>query len=193
MRKHSVEKFIDEDTIKSYVGKIAGHIIADYKGLEDRVEDISHEGLTFITVLDGAKTFASDLMIEIWKIDPTLKIRNYFIKLSSYGQSIVSSGKVIVKKEIEGDIKNKDVIIIEDLVETGNTLNFLKDYLIETKSVSSVKICALLDKQASKGKINVSIDYKGVEIPDEFIVGYGVDYAEKYRELPYIGIVKFKE
>lgn len=180
MKDYVIEKFIDEETIKAQVKNIAENIVKDYE-----------EELTLVTILEGAKTFASDLMKRLYEIRPCLKIKNYFVKLSSYRDETVSSGKIIVKKDVKKNIKSKDVIIVEDIVDTGNTLHFLKNYLIDNKKVRSVKICALLDKP-SRREIEVSIDYKGMEVPNEFVVGYGIDYAEKHRELPYIGIVKFK-
>lgn len=179
--EYVIEKFIDEKTIKAEVKKIAENIINDYT-----------EELTLITILEGAKTFASDLIKEINEIKPCLEIKNHLVKLSGYGNKTVSSGKIEVKKDVGESIEHKDVIIIEDIIDTGNTLHFFKNYLIDNKKVRSVKICTLLDKP-SRRKIEVNIDYKGIEIPDEFVVGYGIDYAEKHRELPYIGIVKFKE
>lgn len=179
--EYVIEKFIDEKTIETQIKKIAENIIKD-----------QGEKLTLITILEGAKTFASDLMKKLYEIRPGLKIKNYFVKLSSYENKTISSGKIKVKKDVEESIENKDVIIVEDIIDTGNTLHFFKNYLIDSKKVRSVKICVLLDKP-SKRKTGINIDYKGLEVPDEFIVGYGIDYAEKHRELPYIGIVKFKE
>lgn len=179
--EYIIEKFIDEKTIEAQVKKIAESIIKDYE-----------EELTLVTILEGAKTFASDLMKKLYEIKPGLKIKNYSVKLSSYRDKTVSSGKITVKKDVNESIKSKDVIIVEDIVDTGNTLHFFKNYLIDNKKVRSVKVCALLDKP-SRRKVEVSIDYKGMEIPNKFVVGYGIDYAEKHRELPYIGIVKFKE
>ena len=180
MKRYSIEKFIDEKTIKSYVEKIAKNIVKDEKEL------------TFITVLEGARIFSMDLIKEINKIKPDLKINNYFMKLSSYGNDTVSSGKIVVNKDLDEDIENKDIIIIEGIIDTGNTLKFLKNYLLENKNVHSVKICTLFDK-SSRREVEVNIDYLGADIPDKFIVGYGEDYAEKHRELHYIGIVNFKE
>ena len=111
-----------------------------------------------------------------------------FMEASSYGSSAVSSGEVKILKDISTDIKNKDVLIVEDILDTGNTLSYIKKYL-GTFSPSSVKICTLFDKPCRRQK-PVTPDYYGAAIEDLFIVGYGLDYAEKYRNLPYVGVLK---
>lgn len=179
---YTIEEFISEKVIKENVRKIAENI----------TEGNNEEEISLITVLEGARTFSDDIIAEVKNIKPSLKVNNYFVKLSSYGSGTVSSGKVKINKDIDFDIENKNVIIMEDLIDTGNTLNFLRNYLLENKKVKSVKICTFLDKP-SRREVEVPVDYKGIEIPDEFVVGYGMDYTEKHRDLSYIGIVKFKE
>lgn len=176
MSKKIGSVLISGTEIQEKVKEIAEKVAGDYKG-----------EVVFVTVLTGAKIFCSDLIKEINRISD-LVVKNYFIKLSSYGKETTSSGKVKVVKDIEGSVDGKDVLIIEDIVDTGTTLSFLKEYLLETKKATSVKICSFLDKP-SRRKVNVEIDYKGYEVPDEFIVGYGLDYAEKYRELKDISIL----
>ena len=174
--QEKISKLIPEKEIQDKVEEIAKNIAKDYK---DKV--------IFVTILKGAKTFCYDLIKTIKKISD-LKIENYFVKLSSYGDKTETSGEVKIEKDIEEDLEGKDILIIDDIVDTGLTLSFLKKYLLETKKAKSVKICALLDKP-SRRKIEVEIDYKGFEIPNKFVVGYGIDYAEKYRELPYVAFL----
>ena len=111
-----------------------------------------------------------------------------FFSLSSYGKSTTSSGIVKIRKDIDTDVFNKHVLIVEDIVDSGLTLHYIFDYLKKHKP-ASVKICALLDKPEAH-KIDIKLDYLGYEIGNEFVVGYGLDYAEKYRNLSYIGILK---
>ena len=142
--------------------------------------------LNFLTVLIGAKTFSKQLQKEIKKLKK-IKITNSEIKLKSYYRT-KSTGKIKLVKNIKQNLKNKDIIIIEDIVDTGLTLHFLKSYLKNKKKVRSIKICSLLSKP-SRRKKNINIDYLGFKIPDKFIVGYGLDYNGKYRKLKYIGVI----
>jgi len=142
--------------------------------------------LVFVAVLEGAKWFANDLIKEIKKIK-NVRIITESVKLSSY-KGTESTGNVMVKKDVDGDISGKDVLVVEDIVDTGRTLSFLKDYLLNVKRARSVKICSFTDKP-SRRKVDVDIDYLGFKVPDKFIVGYGLDYEQKYRELPYIAEV----
>ena len=116
-----------------------------------------------------------------------LDVKIDFMSVSSYGMSTTSSGIVKILKDIDQDISNKNVIIVEDIIDTGLTLNYLKDYLLK-KNAKSIKICTLLDKPERR-KCNIQVDYIGFEIEDKFIVGYGIDYKEMYRNLPYIAYV----
>jgi hypoxanthine phosphoribosyltransferase len=111
-----------------------------------------------------------------------------FMVVSSYGHSTKSSGVVRIIKDLERDIQGKDVLIIEDIVDSGLTLSYLMEYL-KSRNASSVKVCSLLDKPERR-KAEVEIQFKGFQIPDEFVIGYGLDYAEVYRNLPYVGILK---
>jgi len=141
--------------------------------------------LTFITVAIGARTFSKQLRDELKKLN--IKISNHEIKLRSYFNT-KSTGKIKIIKDIKANLKNKDVIIIEDIVDTGLTLHFLKSYLKKKKKVASIKLCSLLSKP-SRRKKNININYLGFSIPNKFIVGYGLDYNGKYRKLNYIGVM----
>lgn len=163
---------ISEKQIKEKVIELGQKIEKDYKGQE----------IFLIGVLKGASVFISDLMRCI-----NLDVKIDFMSVSSYGMSTTSSGIVKILKDINQDISNKNVIIVEDIIDTGLTLNYLKDYLLK-KNAKSIKICTLLDKPERR-KCNIQVDYIGFEIEDKFIVGYGIDYKEMYRNLPYIAYV----
>ena len=146
-------------------------------------EDYQNEPLIFIAVLKGAFVFAADL-IRTLEGDITID----FVMASSYGNQTESTGKVNLLKDIEVDIAGKNVILVEDIVDSGLTLHFLKEHFL-LRNPKSIKICTLLDKPERR-KIELNADYFGFIIPDKFIVGYGIDYDEKYRYLPYIATVK---
>lgn len=172
---------ITHEEISLTIRNIAENIISDNPDKNEFV---------FVTVLEGAKYFANDLVKEIKKLK-NVNVKNEFVKVSSY-KGTESTGKLNVKKDIESDIFGKDIFIVEDLIDTGLTLSFLKDYLLKVKKARSVKICSFLDKP-SRRKVDVDIDYKGFDVPDKFIVGYGLDYEQKYRELPYIAEIVVEE
>ncbi|SFI15525.1 hypoxanthine phosphoribosyltransferase [Tindallia magadiensis] len=165
---------LSEDAIEKKVIELAEQIKADYQQGDD---------LLVVGVLKGANIFMGDL---IRKIDLPLEID--FMAVSSYGASTESSGVVRILKDLDADIKGRHVLIIEDIVDTGLTLQYLTD-ILKRRKVDSLRICTLLDKP-SRRKCDLHIDYVGFEIPDRFIVGYGIDYAEKYRNLPYIATVE---
>ena len=146
-------------------------------------EDYKDKDLLVIGVLKGAGVFMSDLVREI---DGDL--RTDYMVVSSYGNDAVSSGKLRIIKDVQPDMKGWHVLLVEDIVDTGNTLSALKE-IMEERGAESVRICALLDKPARRVK-PVEVSFRGFEVPDEFIVGYGIDYAEKYRNLPFIGVLK---
>ena len=127
--------------------------------------------------------FMADLMKQI-----DLDFSIDFMIASSYGSGTESSGKVKIVSDLTLSCEKKDILIVEDIIDSGNTLNFVINYLM-TKGANSVRVCTLCDKP-SRRKVPLTPDYCGAEIPDEFIVGYGLDYAERYRNLPYIGILK---
>ncbi|MDO5123660.1 MAG: hypoxanthine phosphoribosyltransferase [Eubacteriales bacterium] len=173
MHKDCEYILVDEQKIKSLVKELAQKISEDYKD----------KNLLLVGLLKGSVVFMSDLMKEIsvdCKID--------FICASSYGTGTVSTGRVNIVKDLSQPIDGVDVLIIEDIIDSGNTLTFMKKYL-SAKGAASVKICTLLSKP-SRREVDIPIDYLGIEIPDEFVIGYGLDYAEKYRNLPYVGVLK---
>ena len=164
---------ISQKEIETKVIELAKKIEMDYKNQE----------VLIVGVLKGAFVFVSDLVRNI-NLDLSLD----FIAVSSYGMSTESSGVVKINKDIEMDLTGKNVIIVEDIIDTGLTLKYIKEYL-SRKNAKSVRICTLLDKP-SRRKCNVDVDYVGFEIEDLFIVGYGIDCKEKYRNLPYIAYVQ---
>lgn len=169
----SYEVLISEKEIKNKVEEIAKKIQEDFSGQE----------ILLVGVLKGASVFVSDLMRKI-----DLDVNIDFISVSSYGMSTTSSGVVKILKDLDQDITDKNVIIVEDIIDTGLTLRYLKDYF-KQKNAKCLKICTLLDKPARR-KCDIDVDYIGFEIEDKFIVGYGIDYQERYRNLPYIAYVE---
>ncbi|KJF26891.1 hypoxanthine phosphoribosyltransferase [Clostridium aceticum] len=146
-------------------------------------EEYNNKEVVVIGVLKGANIFLGDLVREI-----NLPVAIDFMAVSSYGFSTESSGVVRILKDLDLEIEDKHVLIIEDIIDTGLTLKYLTENL-KSRKVASLKICTLLDKPLRR-KCDLEIDYIGFEIPDEFIVGYGIDYAEKYRNLPFIATLK---
>ena len=161
------------EEIKSKVKELAKQIEKDYAG----------EELLVVGILKGASVFCADLIREI-----DLDVRMDFMVVSSYGSSTESSGTVKIIKDLDVDIENKNVLIVEDIIDSGLTLSSLVAAL-KTRRPKSLKLCTLLDKPERRVK-DVKVDYVGFNIPDEFVVGYGLDYAQKYRNLPYIGVVE---
>ena len=168
-----IEKIlINETELKDKVVDLGNRISDDYKGLSP----------VFITVLRGSIIFLCDLIREV-KIPISLD----FLSVSSYsGQT--HTGVVRIIKDLDENIENRHVVLIEDIIDTGLTLNYIVGMLRDRKP-ASIKVCALLDKKVRR-IIDIPIDYKGFEIPDEFVVGYGMDYNQQYRNLPFIGILK---
>ena len=146
-------------------------------------EDYVGKDILLVPTLKGSFMFASDLIRNI-----KLPCDIDFIALSSYGNAAETSGKVKITKDLTMDISNKHLIIIEDIIDSGVTMDFLINYL-KLKNAASVEIATLLNKPARRKK-DINIKYSGFEVEDQFLVGYGLDYAEKYRNLPYIGILK---
>ena len=147
--------------------------------------DYKDKNVVIICVLKGAVVFLSDLLRTL-----SIPVELDFVRLSSYGKNTESSGVVQIVQNITSDIQHKDVLIVEDIVDTGTTLNFLKECLLSQKP-SSLKICTFLDKPVRREK-PITIEYIGFEIPNCFVVGYGLDYNEKYRNLPYIAAYDWK-
>ena len=164
---------LSEEEIKAKVYEIAKRIEKDYQG----------EDLLIVGILKGASVFVADLIRNI-----DLDVNMDFMSVSSYGNSTESSGTVKIIKDLDVDIEGRNVLIVEDIIDSGLTLSNLVAAL-KTRNPKSLKLCTLLDKpQRRTAKMNV--DYVGFVIEDKFIVGYGIDYAEKYRNLPYIGVVE---
>ena len=164
-----IKVLISEEELHKRIGELAKQIYQDYNG----------EDITFICILKGSIFFT----VELAKRMPN-DINFEFIRVSSYhGEN--STGVIKMKVDLQGDIEGKDVIIIEDIIDTGRTLSYLKEYL-KSKGPRSLKICSLLDKKERR-VVPMEADYVGFDIPDKFVVGYGLDVDEKYRNLPYIG------
>lgn len=174
MSEHVV-KMIEEEDVDSRIRELAKEIDEEYKG----------EEVFLVCVLRGAAFFACELAKRI-----TIPVTLDFMQVSSYGSGTRSTGEVKIVKDIDLSMKDKNVIIVEDIVDTGNTLSTLKGFFTQRKA-KSVKICSLLDKPERR-EVNVDIDYVGFTIPDKFVVGYGLDYDQKYRNLPYVGVVEFE-
>jgi len=172
--KHDIEKMlISEEEINAKIIELGHQLTEEYDGRFPLA----------IGVLKGATPFMTDLMK---RIDTYLEID--FMDVSSYGRSTVSSGEVKILKDLNTPVEGRDILIIEDIIDSGLTLNYLVD-LFRYRKAKSIKIVTLLDKPTGR-KANIEADYVGFIVPDEFVVGYGLDYAEKYRNLPYIGILK---
>jgi len=163
-----------KEDIQSKVTSIANRINNDYQELDN---------ILLIGVLKGANVFMCDLMREI-----NLPIKIDFIAASSYGHSTESSGIVKIIKDLDYSIEGMNVIIVEDIIDTGLTLKYLTENF-KSRNPSSLEICTLLDKPERR-LVEIEVKYIGYQIPDEFIVGYGIDFAEKYRNLPYIATLK---
>ncbi|WP_294553696.1 hypoxanthine phosphoribosyltransferase [uncultured Pseudoflavonifractor sp.] len=174
MLEQDIERvFFSEEELKKRVAEIAAEINRDYAGKEPML----------ISVLRGSFVFMADLIRKI-EVPCTVD----FMSVSSYGRGTTSSGQVQITKDLSDDIEGKDIIVVEDILDSGNTLSYLLQ-LLRARKPASMRLCTLLDKPDRRVK-EVHVDYTGFTIPDEFVVGYGLDYAEKYRNLPYIGILK---
>ena len=170
-----VERILfDEQTLKEATAALGARITEDHKGRSPVI----------VGILKGSFVFMSDLIRSI-DLDCELD----FMVARSYGRAAVSSGNVKILKDLDADVTGRDVILVEDILDTARTLAAVRTYLLQ-KNIASVKICALLDKVTSQKVSDVRADYKCFDIGDEFVVGYGLDYAEKYRNLPYIGALK---
>lgn len=173
LEKDIAEILISAEELQNKVAELGRQISEDYRGRD----------LLLICLLRGAVVFLSDL---IRAIDIPLEMD--FIAISSYGNSTRSSGVVRLVMDLKSNITDRNVLIVEDIVDTGRTLAYILDNL-RTRRPADVKVCALLSKP-SRREVPVKLDYLGFEIPDKFVVGYGLDYAEGYRNLPFIGVLK---
>lgn len=171
---NDIEKvLITKDEIQNRVKELARTISNDYNGLKPLV----------VCILKGSIFFTTDLLREF-----SIPVQIDFMAVSSYGASTKSSGELKIKKDLSENVEGKHVIIVEDIVDSGNTLYNLKK-LLQSRNVASVKIATLLDKP-DRRVADIDVDYCGFTIPDEFVVGYGLDYAEDYRELPEVCVLK---
>lgn len=151
---------------------------------EEINRDLNGEPVKLVCILKGASFFACELAKRL-----TSPVYMDFMYVSSYGNGTVSSGQVTITKDLESSIEGENVLIAEDIIDSGITLDFLRKEFI-ARGAKKVRICTLLSKKARR-KTEVPVDYMGYDIPDEFVVGYGLDYAQKYRNLPYIGVIEF--
>ena len=173
---------MDQDILKVLLSE--EEIKARIQELGDQLYDqFKDKNPMFVGVLNGCFIFMADLVRAA-----QLKSEVEFIGLSSYKNATKSSGVVQITRDLQRDITGRDIIVVEDILDSGNTLNFLTEYL-KTKGASSVTIATLLDKPARREK-PITADYAGFEVPDEFVVGYGLDYCQQYRNMPYIGVLK---
>ncbi len=166
------EILVSESELNDITTRLANEINRDYAG----------EEVIFVGLLKGSFVFLSDLIKKV-----TVQCKIDFMIVSSYGASTVSSGKVNIKKDLSQDIADKHVIVVEDIVDSGITLNAVLA-LLDERCPKSLKLCSCLSKPSRRVK-EVKIDYLGTEIPDEFVIGYGLDYDEKYRNLPYVAVI----
>ena len=174
MMEHDIQEILfSEEQLAQRVSELAEQINRDYADKE----------ILLVSVLRGSFVFMADLARKI-----TRPCRIDFMSVSSYGKGSTSSGQVQITKDLSEDISGLHVIVVEDILDSGNTLSYLLR-LLEQRHPASIRLCTLLDKP-DRRKVEVAVLYSGFTIPDAFVVGYGLDYAERYRNLPYIGILK---
>ena len=169
-----ITELYSESMIDERIRTLAKQISEDYAGKE----------IYMVGILKGASMFMCDLAKRI-----TVPVKLDFMSVSSYGSGTKSTGVVRIGKDLDSSIEGLDVIIVEDIVDTGRTLAYLGDFLLQ-RGASSIRFCTLLDKP-DRRVADVKVDYIGFSIPDQFVVGYGMDYDQKYRNLPYIGVISF--
>ncbi|HEY7847276.1 MAG TPA: hypoxanthine phosphoribosyltransferase [Candidatus Limnocylindria bacterium] len=167
------EILLTDDQIQTRVAELGAQLAADYADRQP----------VLVSVLKGSIIFLADL-VRAMPVPLSIDL----MELSSYGAATQSSGQVRILKDLSGPIRGRDVIVVEDIIDTGLTLNYLLHYLRD-HGPSSVRICCLLDKPARR-LAEIEIDYRGFSIPDQFVIGYGLDYDERYRNLPYIGVLR---
>jgi hypoxanthine phosphoribosyltransferase len=167
------EILIDGDAIARRVAEIGAAVTADYEGRDP----------VLVSVLKGSLVFLSDLIRAM-----ELPLSIDLMEVSSYGSGTETTGQVRILKDLSGSIEGRDVIVVEDIIDTGLTLNYLLKYL-DDKGPASIRVVCLLDKPARR-LAEIPIDYRGFTIPDRFVIGYGLDFDERYRNLPYIGVLK---
>lgn len=171
--KDKVKVMISEEEVEKKVLELAEQINKDYAG----------RSVKLICILKGSVFFTCELAKRL-----TIPVTLDFMSVSSYGSAQVSSGRVKIVKDLDESIEDDDVLVIEDIIDSGNTLRYLLD-LLSSRNPASIKLCTLLDKP-DRRVTDVKVDYVGFQIPDKFVVGYGLDYDQHYRNLPYIGVVE---
>ena len=164
---------LSEEQLKAKCAEMGARITRDYQG----------KNLLLVTVLKGAVVYLADLMRCI-----DLPCAIDFMVVSSYGSGVKTSGVVKIVKDLDQDLSGRDILIVEDILDSGMTLSYLKG-LLQSRRPASIRIATLLDKPSHR-KVDLQADYVGYEVPDEFVVGYGLDYDEQYRNLPYVGVLK---
>ena len=171
----SIRVLLTEKEVNGRINEVAAMINKDYEGKE----------IHLICILKGGVFFTCELAKRL-----TIPVSLEFMSVSSYGDDTKSSGVVRIIKDLDEPLQGKDVLIVEDIIDSGRTLSYLIEVL-KQRGPKSIKLCTLLDKPERRVKKQVKVDYTCFSIPDEFVVGYGLDYAQKYRNLPYIGVVEF--
>ena len=171
-----IRVLLSEEEVDRRIHEIGEELSKDYQGKQ----------VHLVCVLKGGSFFMCELAKRI-----TVPVSLDFMSVSSYGSETKSSGVVKIVKDLDDSIQDKDVVIVEDIVDSGRTLNYLIE-MLRDRDPKSIRICTLLDKPERR-VVDVKVNYTGFEIPDEFVVGYGLDYDQKYRNLPYIGVVEFDE
>ena len=169
-----IEVLLTEKEVDDRIQAIGEQISRDYEGRQ----------VHLVCVLKGGSFFMCELAKRI-----TVPVSLDFMSVSSYGSDTKSSGVIKIVKDLDDSIKDKDVLVVEDIVDSGRTLSYLLE-LLKSRGPKSMALCTLLDKPGRR-VVDVNVDYTGFQIPDEFVVGYGLDYDQRYRNLPYIGVVKF--
>lgn len=169
-----VHVMLSGDEVEKRISELAEQISKDYRGKQ----------LRLICILKGSVFFCCELAKRL-----TIPVTLDFMSVSSYGDGTESSGEIQIKKELDESVEGLDCLIIEDIIDSGYTLEWIKRQLLG-RGPASLRLCSLLDKP-DRRQVEVAVDYVGFEIPDEFVVGYGMDYAQKYRNLPYIGKLEF--
>lgn len=175
--KDKISVLLSEEEVDRRIRELGEAVSRDYAG----------KSVHLICVLKGGAFFACELAKRI-----TVPVSLDFMSVSSYGAGISSSGVVRISKDLDEPLEGKDVLIAEDIIDSGRTLSYLIE-ILKKRNPASLRLCTLLDKPDRRVVDNVTVDYTGFEIPDKFVVGYGLDYAQKYRNLPYIGVIEGEE
>lgn len=173
--EEKVRVLLSEEEVNNKINEVAAMINRDYEGKE----------IHLICILKGGVFFTCELAKRL-----TVPVTMDFMSVSSYGNDTKSSGVVRIVKDLDEPLQGKEVLIVEDIIDSGRTLSYLIEVL-KQRGPKSIKLCTLLDKPERRVKKQVKVDYTCFSIPDEFVVGYGLDYAQRYRNLPYIGVVEF--